>query len=267
MSENILYPLLLSLFAGLATLIGFFITLFAKRTNTKLLSFSLGLSAGVMVYISFVELLQEAFIRLKDVYGDKIGSFYAVLWFFGGMLVIAIIDRLVPSFENPHEIHSVEELSDGTKIDPKLKKTGVMMALAIGIHNFPEGMVTFMSSMENISLGIAIAFAIAIHNIPEGIAVSVPVYYATGSRKKAFIMTFVSGIAEPIGALVAYFILMPFLSSVLLGCVFAFIAGIMVFISFDELFPAAKAYGQHHLAIYGLISGMLIMAFSLILLV
>jgi ZIP family zinc transporter len=137
-------------------------------------------------------------------------------------------------------------------------------ALAIGIHNFPEGLATFTAALTDPGIGIAIAVAIAIHNIPEGIAVSIPIYYATGNRKKAFLLSFLSGLAEPVGALVGYLILMPFLSPVVFGVLFAAVAGIMVFISLDELLPSAREYGEHHLSIYGLIAGMLVMAISLL---
>lgn len=266
MDQNFLVAFLLTLFAGLATGIGSLIALVAKTTNKKFLSFSLGLSAGVMIYVSFVELFAQAEYLLTLAYGQKIGMFVTVLCFFGGMLLVGLIDKLVPSFENPHEMRSVESMDTPPDKSAKLMKMGVMTALAIGIHNFPEGIATFTAALENPALGAAIAIAIAIHNIPEGIAVSVPIYYATGNRKKAFTLSFLSGLAEPLGALVAYFILMPFMSPTLLGCVFAAVSGIMVFISLDELLPAAREYGEHHVSIYGLIVGMAIMAFSLVLL-
>ena len=182
------------------------------------------------------------------------------------MLLSALIDRIVPSAENPHEFKSVENLDAPVPPRHRMMRTGLLTALVVGIHNFPEGIATFMASVDSTEIGLAIAAAIAIHNIPEGIAVSVPVYYATGSRKKAFWYSFLSGISEPVGALAAYLVLMPFMSPVLLNCVFAAVAGIMVFISLDELLPAAREYGQPHIAIYGLLSGMAVMALSLILL-
>ncbi|NDW12732.1 zinc transporter ZupT [Bacteroides sp. 214] len=266
MESNILLAFLLTLFAGLATGIGSCIAFFAKRTNKKFLSFSLGLSAGVMIYVSFVEIFPQAQDLLTIEFGTKFGMLITVLSFFAGMLLIGAIDRLVPSMENPHEARSVESMKRPPKENAKLMKMGVMTALAIGIHNFPEGIATFTSAIENPTLGVAIATAIAIHNIPEGIAVSVPIYHATGSKKRAFTLSFLSGIAEPVGALLAYAILMPFMSPLLMGCIFAGVAGIMVFISMDELLPAAREYGEHHVSIYGLIVGMAIMAFSLILL-
>lgn len=266
MEQNFLMAFLLTLFAGLATGIGSLIAFLAKTTNKKFLSFSLGLSAGVMIYVSFVEIFAQAQDLLIVEFGNTTGMFITVIAFFGGMLLVGLIDKLVPSFENPHEMRSVESMDAPPPRNAKLMKMGVMTALAIGIHNFPEGIATFTAALENPTLGIAIAAAIAIHNIPEGIAVSVPIYYATGNRKKAFSLSFLSGLAEPLGALIAYLILMPFMSPTLLGCVFAAVAGIMVFISLDELLPAAREYGEHHISIYGLIAGMAIMAFSLILL-
>ncbi len=266
METNILFPLLLTLFAGLATGIGSLIAFFAKHTNKRFLSFSLGLSAGVMIYVSFVEIFAQAQEILTKEMGLKSGMSVTVLCFFLGMLLIGIIDRLVPSFENPHEVKSVESMDAPPPKNAKLMRMGVMTALAIGIHNFPEGIATFTAAVSDPTLGIAIAVAIAIHNIPEGIAVSVPIYFATGDKKKAFRLSLLSGLAEPVGALLAYLVLMPFMTPVLMGCVFAAVAGIMIFISLDELLPAAREYGEHHISIYGLIAGMVIMAVSLILL-
>ena len=257
MNSSIAFPLLLTLLAGLATGIGSAIAFFAHRTNVRFLSFSLGLSAGVMIYVSFVELFAESQALLTAQWGATAGVSATVACFFG------VIDRLVPSFENPHEMHSVEEMNRRPH-DRKLMRMGLMTALVIGIHNFPEGIASFMSAIDNPTLGIAIAAAIAIHNIPEGIAVSVPIYYATGSRRKAFLLSLSSGLAEPIGALLAYAVLLPFLSPTLLGGLFGFVAGIMVFISLDELLPAAEEYGEHHISIYGVVTGMALMAVSLI---
>ncbi len=269
-TETILIAFGLTLFAGLSTGIGSGIAFFAKRTNTRFLSLSLGFSAGVMIYVSFVEIFMKARETLsvpgtEGAFSETTAYWLTVLSFFGGMLLIAIIDRLIPSFENPHEMQRLENMN--TKPKGKLMRLGFFTAIAIGIHNFPEGMATFTAALTDLSLGIPIAVAIAIHNIPEGIAVSVPIYYATGNRKKAFWYSFTSGLAEPVGALAAFFIIMPYMQSnpYILGLVFASVAGIMVFISLDELLPAAEEYGEHHLAIYGLISGMAVMAFSLLL--
>jgi ZIP family zinc transporter len=266
---NVLFAFALTLFAGLSTGIGSAMAFFAKRTNTRFLSLALGFSAGVMIYVSFVEIFDEARRVLSDEYGDRTGTVYTVLAFFGGMLLIALIDKLIPSEENPHEVHSIEEMSEKgkkKKKDRKLMRMGLLTALAIGIHNFPEGLATFTAALQDPGIGIAIAIAIAIHNIPEGIAVSVPIYYATGDKRKAFRLSFLSGLSEPIGALIGYLILMPFMGPLTFGILFASVAGIMVFISLDELLPAAREYGEHHLSIYGMVGGMAVMAVSLLLL-
>lgn len=266
MSSQVTYALALSLFAGLATGIGSLIALFSKSTNHRFISFSLGLSAGVMVYISFMEILFSARLGLTELHGQRLGETITALSFFGGMVLSALIDRLVPEAENPHELHSVEELTDDSRHHHKMHRVGILTAIAITVHNFPEGIATFMSAISSPQTGIAIAVAVAIHNIPEGIAVSVPVYAATGNRRRAFCLSFLSGLAEPLGAVIAYLILMPFLTPTILNITFAAVAGIMVFISLDELLPAARQYGENHIAIFGVAAGMAVMAFSLILL-
>jgi len=262
--HTILFAFLLTLFAGLATGVGSTIAFFAKRTNTKFLTISLGFSAGVMIYVAFVEIFFKGREVLVESMGDRQGWWVAVLAFFGGIALIAIIDRLIPAQENPHEARKIEGGEEEEK-SGRLLRMGSMTALAIGIHNFPEGLATFTAALSDPQIGIAIAVAVAIHNIPEGIAVSVPIFYATGSKRKAFKLSFLSGLAEPVGAIAGYLILMPLMSESLMGILFSFVAGIMVFISLDELLPAAEKYGEHHLSIYGLVSGMGIMALSLLL--
>jgi len=210
-------------------------------------------------------MLPEAFHSLGEVYGETAGTWAGLGAFFGGMLLIALIDKFVPDAENPHELHKVEDMEDRPKDAKKLMRMGMLAAFAIAIHNFPEGIATFVAAIKDPAIGVSIAIAIAIHNIPEGIAVSVPIYYATGDRKKAFIYSFLSGLSEPVGALIGYFVFRSFLSEELFGFLFAGVGGVMVFISLDELFPAAKEYGEGHLAIYGLIAGMMVMAASLVL--
>lgn len=270
MDENVVYAFLLTLFAGLSTGIGSAIGLFTKRTNYKVLSLAMGFSAGVMIYISFAELFIVGRDSLIDALGEKAGNWAITGSFFGGILLIAIIDKLVPSYENPHEFEHTEDLKKSESAihqtsKGKLLRTGMFTALAIAIHNFPEGIATFAGALQDISLGIPIAVAIAIHNIPEGLAVSVPIYYSTENKKKAFWYSFLSGLAEPLGALVGYFLLLQFMSDAVLGIVFGAIAGIMVFISLDQLLPAAEKYGAHHTSIYGLLAGMVVMAISLLL--
>ncbi len=263
---TVLFAFSLTLFAGLATGIGSALSLFAKKTNTKFLSLSLGFSAGVMIYVSFVEILAKANESLSASFGEKTGAYMAILGFFLGIIIIAVIDKMVPSMGNPHEVHTIEEM-DGTSEEHKAKlmRMGVFTALSIAIHNFPEGLATFAAALSSPSTGLSIAIAIAIHNIPEGIAVAVPVFYATGDRKKAVKLSFLSGLSEPLGALIGYLLLQQFLNDAVMGFIFAVVAGIMVFISLDELLPAAKEYGQHHLSIYGLVAGMFVMAISLVL--
>jgi zinc transporter, ZIP family len=263
--HSLIFAFSLTLFAGLSTGIGSGIAFFAKRTNTKFLSVSLGFSAGVMIYVSFVEIIVKARNELILELGVRTGHWLTAFSFFGGILIIGIIDKLIPSVENPHEVRRIEEMKPGCNQDKKLMRMGIFTALAIAIHNFPEGLATFTSALTNPGLGIAIAVAIAIHNIPEGIAVSVPVFFATGNKRKAFRLSFLSGLAEPVGAIVGYLILLPFMSPVLFGILFASVAGIMVFISLDELLPTAREYGEHHLSIYGLLAGMGVMAISLLL--
>lgn len=288
-TSNLLFAFGLTIFAGLATGVGGMIAFFAKRTKTSFLAFSLGFSAGVMIYISLTEILSEAHISLTASYGADKGPWLTFISFIGGIALSAIIDKLIPTNENPHELRRVEQMNpdrhddcvkdgEGQRRhrghhggnhpgrDQKLMRIGVFMAVALGIHNFPEGIATFIAAISDITIGISIAVAVAIHNIPEGIAVSVPVFYATGSKRKALLWSVLSGFAEPLGAAVGFLILSMIKTESLLGFVFAMISGIMIYISFDELLPAAHKYGKHHVAIYGLISGMIIIGLSLILL-
>jgi ZIP family zinc transporter len=264
--NTIIFAFALTLFAGLSTGIGSALAFYTKQTNKKFLSAALGFSAGVMIYVSFVEIFVKARESLELIYGDKGGLLVTTVAFFSGIALIGLIDRFVPSGENPHEMRDVGEMEEGTEENGELMRMGLFSALAIAIHNFPEGLATFISALQDPSLGISIAIAIAIHNIPEGIAVSVPIFFATGSKKKAFKYSFLSGLSEPLGALVGYFLLMHLFDERVFGLIFAAVAGIMVYISLDELLPTAQKYGEHHIAIWGLISGMIVMAISLIIL-
>ena len=264
MDKQLFFAFLLTLLAGISTGIGSAIAFFAKRTHTSFLSVSLGFSAGVMIYVSFMDLMPNAVTWLSEIHGTQKGTLYATLSFFAGVLLILLIDRLVPDRENPHEMRRVEamehigRIGKDTRRRPNLLRTGLITALVLGLHNFP--------GLKDINIAIPISIAIAIHNIPEGISVSVPIYYATGNRKYAFCLSFLSGLAEPVGAFIGYLLLAPYLNDQIFGLIFGVIAGIMVFISLDELLPAAEEYGKHHHAVYGLIAGMTVMAASLILL-
>lgn len=252
-----------TLLAGLSTTVGSLIAFLARETNRKFLSVSLGFSAGVMIYVSTIDIFPKAQALLSGSLGMDTGSWLTAAAFFGGVLLIAVIDRVIPEDGNPHEVKWIQ--GDHGKQPDKLMRMGLFSALALAIHNFPEGLATFVSALQGPEIAIPIVTAIAIHNIPEGIAVSVPIYQATGSRRTAFRYSFLSGLAEPLGALIGWLILMPIMNDVVYGVVFGAVAGIMVFISLDELLPSAQVFGEHHLAIYGLIAGMAVMAVSLLL--
>lgn len=264
-SGNVLFAFGITTAAGLATAIGAFIAFFSKKQSPAFLSSMLGFSAGVMVYVSMIEIFPAAQDALVSDLGEQWGPWVTVLGFFGGIALIAFIDRVVPTEMNSHEITNAT-----TGIDfeqrARLMRMGLLTAGAIAIHNFPEGFATFLSAINDPEVAIPIAVAIGLHNIPEGIAVSAPIYYATGSRRKAFWLSAASGFAEPLGALVGYLVLSTFVSATLMGMSLAAVAGIMIFISVDELLPTAEEFGRHHVAIYSMIAGMAVMALSLLLL-
>ena len=285
-SEPIWFAIGLSTFAGLSTGIGSVLGVLGRHTDKRVLTLAMGFSAGVMVYVSFVELLPVASAALEQSVGQSGGGWAALAAFFGGMALIGLIDRCVPSPENPHEFpdngddagphpagaNALPPASPNATDTPaysvrrRLMRLGVLTTFALAIHNFPEGIATLLGGLREAEVGIPIAVAVAIHNVPEGIAVAVPIYQATGNRRLAFTYSFLSGLAEPVGAIAGYAVLMPFLNDTLFGVLFAGTAGIMVFISFDQLLPAAERYGQHHASIYGVVGGMAVMAVSLLLL-
>lgn len=257
MEENVQIAFILTILAGLSTGIGSLIAFFIKEKSMRFLSFSMGLAAGVMLYLSFMEMLPHAIHSISATLEHQHnGTWFAILAFFSGMLLVGTIDRFIPHHHGPQDTQN-----------KKLMRVGVMTAIALAIHNFPEGIATFVSALEDPHLGITIAIAIALHNIPEGIGVSMPIYYATGSRKKAFMYSFLSGLVEPIGAILGYFLFMSYLTPFIMGSLIAFVAGIMVFISLDQLLPAAQDYDDHQTSIYGVVLGMFAMAISLALLV
>jgi len=253
-SGNIIPALILTTLAGLSTGIGGAIAYFIKKPKMQYLSLLLGFSAGVMIYISFMELLPKTI--------ESIGERWGITVFFIGIIVIAIIDMLIPEQKNPHHLKESSDFN-GVKVDKTIMRAGLFTALAISIHNFPEGLATLGASLSNLKLGFIIAIAIAIHNIPEGISVSVPIFYATKNKKKAFIYSFLSGLAEPAGAIIGILILLPILSTGVISALMAFAAGIMIYISLDELLPLAHRYGHSHTVIVGIVLGMLVMAISL----
>ena len=265
--NGIIGALILTLIAGSATGIGGALVLFKKKLSSKFLAGSLGLSAGVMIFISMAEMLPESQGMIRES-GTAHGEAFVILAFFVGMGIITLIDFLIPEYENPHEASELSiEMTGGEKA---LHRLGVMSALAIAVHNFPEGIATFIGALNDPEMGAGITFAIAIHNIPEGIAVAIPIYYATKSKGKALLYATLSGFSEVIGALLCLVVTAVFGleltgSGVTFPLVLAAVAGIMIYISLDELLPTAEKYGKHHIAIAGVVGGMAIMAFSLLL--
>lgn len=265
----------LTLLAGLSTGIGSLIGLGSNPNSRRFLTLSLGFSAGAMVYVSLVEILPKARLVLQPLLGVRLGYGAAVAAFFVGIAAMALIDRWLPvhdatgAFQQVRS-HSKTDPGGAASVDPsrrrRLLRLGLFSALAIAIHNFPEGLATFLGALANPQLGVSIAVAIGIHNIPEGLAVSAPVYFATGSRRIAFWVSFLSGLAEPIGGLVGFLLFRSLPNPTVFGLVFAALAGVMVYVSLDELLPAARDYGDQELTIVSLMAGMAVMALSLVLL-
>ena len=255
--ETFVLALGLTLIAGLSTTIGSFIAILVKKPSSKFISLIMGFSAGVMILVSFVELLQQGI--------DSSGFILGHLFFFLGMGLMFLIDVSISHIYEFEEPKSKEKKGKSIE-NVNFQKTSLLITLGVFIHNFPEGMVTFAGTLKDVELGFLLAFAIALHNIPEGIAVAIPIYTSTKSRKKAFFWSFFSGISEPIGALVFGLILFPFINDFLLGAMLAIVGGFMVYISLDELLPASRIFGNEHLSILGIIAGMFFMFLSLALL-
>jgi len=267
--NHVLLAIALSMLAGLSTGIGGLAVLFLKKTNPAVLSVMLGFSAGIMVYVSFTELYQEALSNLCAVHGPTAGRILTVLAFFFGITLMAFINEFIPEPNRPHSVQKTGTVfrhgaGNFVRGKSRLLRTGIFTALAVTIHNFPEGIASYASAMKSPLFGISVALAIAIHNIPEGIAISMPVYYATGSKAKAFIWSLLSGLSEPLGAIAALLVLGRFISDNVFGIIFGAVAGIMFYISIDELLPASREYGKPRLSILGLMLGMAVMAISAI---
>lgn len=252
---NTVFALVITTIAGFSTCIGSTIAYFIKKPKVKYLAFSLGFSAGVMIYVSFMEMMPIAI--------ETIDQTAATVVFFCGIGFMALIDFIIPDVENPDHFEKLDEVD--FKNSGPLMRSGLFTAFAIGVHNFPEGLATFGAAMTDTKLGIFIGIAIAIHNIPEGISVSMPIFYATGSRGKAFFWSAISGLTEPLGALIGLAVLGPFLDRSVLAGLLAFVAGVMIYLSVDELLPMAHRYGRGHTVIFGIVCGMAIMAASLLL--
>ena len=256
----------LTMLAGLTTAIGGIIAFVTKKDNLKTLSLGLGFSAGVMIFISFMDILPGAKELLKMNFPHSF-EWLVFAGFIAGLVISIAIDYFLPDHVDTKELLDPDapEENDGYK-HYKLQRAGIMTAVAICVHNFPEGLATFLTTTQNITLGLSVALAIAIHNIPEGIAVALPIYHATGKKRYAMLYAALSGITDPIVALVGMFIFGLFLPHIMVGILMAGVAGIMTYISFDTLLPLAKEYGNWHLSIVGIMSGILFIWLSLILL-
>jgi len=258
--NNVGWAFVLTALAGAATLVGGAIGVLGGRSNRRFLAVSLGLSGGMMIYISFVELWPVARADIASAVGEAAADAWVAAAFFVGVVCIALIDFVVPDSPNPHMAESESPHDEGRV----LRRAGLMTGVAIAIHNFPEGIATFLSAARDLQLGLPVAVAVALHNIPEGVAVAVPIHHGGGSKRKAMAYAAVSGLAEPLGALIAWAAVGPLLNDLVLGCITAAVAGVMVFISLDTLIPNAKRYEEGHDTVYGLIIGMALMAFTLL---
>ena len=256
-TQEALRALLMSLAAGMSTLLGALIILFTKRKNERLITASLGFAAGVMISVSFVDLLPGAWEGMTAFVGHAPAVLLSVLLLLIGVLLSAGLDRLVP-----HE--TVHGAGEDERRHQNLFRAGFVSMLAMSIHNFPEGIATFMAGYEDAALGISITLAIAFHNIPEGITVAMPIYFSTGSRRKAFRYTFLSGIAEPIGAVLAFLLLRPLINGLVLGLIFSLISGIMLYIAIEELIPSSREYGYTRLALWSTFAGIALMPLTLV---
>lgn len=271
--------LILTLIAGASTGIGGALVLFKKKISSNFLAGALGLSAGVMIFISLAELFPEAQAEIIATGSVRFGQAYVLIAFFVGMGLITLIDFTIPEYENPHEASGLTLDSKTAAVDmlnqagneKALHRLGILSALAIAIHNFPEGIATFIGALNDPQMGTGITFAISIHNIPEGIAVAIPIYYATKNKWKALLYATLSGMSEVIGALLCLGVTAIFGIELNDGgpvfpLILSAVAGIMIYISLDELLPTAEKYGKHHIAIAGVVAGMAIMGVSLIIL-
>ncbi|HRF83882.1 MAG: zinc transporter ZupT [Xanthomonadales bacterium] len=261
-TSAVLIALGVTLAAGLATALGSLLVIFARGPNPRLLAFGLAFAGGAMVYVSLTEIFTKSVASFTLAFDPRLGFTYATFAFLAGLLLVMAIDMLVP---NPHDTLTADDPSLREHNREYIRRVGLMTAVAITVHNFPEGLATFFATLGNPAVGLPLAFAIAIHNIPEGIAIAVPVYYATHNKGYAFGASLLSGLAEPLGAIIGFMLLSRYLNDAVFGVVFGLIAGIMVFLAIDELLPAAKRYAQGHETVYGLVSGMGVLALSLVL--
>lgn len=274
--ENVSFAFLLVFLAGMATSLGSVIPFFVRRGGRKFLSAVMGFSAGVLIYLALAGLMGESHESLEAVYSAKTGGLFSVAAFFAGVLIISIADHFsgsCHSFHHSHKHHCEngkpgKEEHDGNSekhsYNEKLLRTGLFTAITLSIHNLPEGFAIFMAALKEPAMAVPMTIAVAVHNVPVGIAIAMPVYFATRRKRKAFLYTFLTGLTELIGAVLGYLIFSPYLNEALFGIVFAVAAGIMIFLSFDELLPVSREYGGQHISLYGLLSGMAVMAVTLV---
>lgn len=271
--KNETLALSLTVVVGLSMGLGGLLSFFINNLNKKFLAITLSFAAGIMIYVSFMEMLPEGMHLIEDYIGE-VGNLIALGWFFGGMFMTAILEKIVHMFageyhdhnhgEHSHHKHNHNHSHEKHEHNGEhLSKLGVLSAIAIAIHNIPEGLALFTAGLKDISLALPIAAAVVIHNIPLSVAISVPLYYSTGSRKKAFIYTLLVGLCQPVGAVLGYAVLARVFNDLVVGTLFSIVAGIMVFVALDELLPSSQKYEDHHLSVYGAILGMMVMAISL----
>lgn len=270
MSREVILSLGLTTIVGLSMGLGSLLSFFVKETNKRFLAIALSFSAGIMIYVSFMAILPEGMELIESHFGERGGHLIALVGFFGGMLITAIVEKLVHKFGghyHGHDDHDHEHKHDHEhhhgENGEHLSKLGLMSAIAIAIHNLPEGLAIFTAGLKDISVAVPIAAAVILHNIPLSIAISVPIYYSTGSKRKAFLYSLLVGLCQPFGAIIGYLILSSFFNDLVFGILFSIVAGIMIFVSLDELLPSSQKYEDHHISVYGAIAGMIVMALSI----
>lgn len=263
MTKEVILSLGLTTLVGLSMGLGSLLSFFVDEANKRFLALSLSFSAGIMIYVSFMAILPEGMELIESHHGEHGSSLIALTGFFGGMLITAIVEKIVHKFGGHHHGHDHLHGEGHSHDDNHLSKLGLMSAVAIAIHNLPEGLAIFTAGLKDISVAIPIAAAVVLHNIPLSIAISVPIYHSTGSKNKAFIYSLLVGLCQPLGAIIGYMVLSQFFNDMVFGILFSVVAGIMIFVSLDELLPSSQKYEDHHISVYGAIAGMIVMALSL----
>lgn len=242
---NDLFPLLLSFIAGISTVLGSFFILFKIKKVGEFVVFSLSFSLGIMTLISFFDLIPSSYPVIINNYGILYGIIIFVLIFLLGYQSIKLIN---------------DRIKDN---DSSLYKIGILSMISLVLHNFPEGIAVFIGALSNTSIGIKLCIAIMLHNIPEGIAISVPLYYSGVEKKRVFVYTLLSGLSEPIGALLAYFILKNFINELFLSMVLVFVSGLMISLALNDILKEVKKYNKIKYMIYGLFVSIILFGITL----